>query len=128
LTQGTVYIVDRDSAIRDSMHWLLTGNGYKVLCFDSAEDFLKLLDPAEPACLLVDTELSGMSGMDLIHQIADLELPIQSALMSTSNGAIKAFDYSIDLLIKPFNTNLLLATVKKLSARIQVGTSTELTQ
>ena len=36
--KGTVYVVDDDEAVRDSLQWLLEGKDYRVRCFDSAED------------------------------------------------------------------------------------------
>ena len=38
--KGTVYVVDDDEAVRDSLQWLLEGKDYRVKCFDSAESFL----------------------------------------------------------------------------------------
>ena len=35
--QQTIHVVDDDEAMRDSMTWLLEGEGYRVVCFDSAE-------------------------------------------------------------------------------------------
>lgn len=37
--KGTVYVVDDDEAVRDSLQWLLEGKDYRVKCFDSAESF-----------------------------------------------------------------------------------------
>ena len=36
-TQETVFVVDDDEAVRDSLRWLLEANGYRVQCFSSAE-------------------------------------------------------------------------------------------
>ena len=44
--KGTVYVVDDDEAVRDSLQWLLEGKDYRVRCFDSAESFLSPLRPA----------------------------------------------------------------------------------
>jgi PleD family two-component response regulator len=38
--KGTVYVVDDDEAVRDSLQWLLEGKDYRVRCFESAEAFL----------------------------------------------------------------------------------------
>jgi len=43
--KGTVYVVDDDEAVRDSLQWLLEGKDYRVKCFDSAESFLSRFDP-----------------------------------------------------------------------------------
>ena len=60
--KGTVYVVDDDEAVRDSLQWLLEGKDYRVRCFDSAESFLSRYDPREVACLIVDIRMGGMTG------------------------------------------------------------------
>ena len=47
--KGTVYVVDDDEAVRDSLQWLLEGKDYRVRCFESSEAFLSrpLLDGEE---------------------------------------------------------------------------------
>jgi hypothetical protein len=42
--KGTVYVVDDDEAVRDSLQWLLEGKDYRVRCFDSAESFISRYD------------------------------------------------------------------------------------
>ena len=42
--QGTVFIVDDDEAVRDSLRWLLEANGYRVRAYASAESFLDEYD------------------------------------------------------------------------------------
>ncbi len=63
--KGTVYVVDDDEAVRDSLQWLLEGKDYRVRCFDSAESFLSRYDPREVACLIVDIRMDGMTGLEL---------------------------------------------------------------
>ena len=60
--RGTVYVVDDDEAVRDSVEWLLEGQDYRVRCFESAEAFLARYDPREVACLIIDIRMDGMSG------------------------------------------------------------------
>jgi FixJ family two-component response regulator len=42
--KGTVYVVDDDEAVRDSLQWLLEGKDYRVRCYESAEAFLSRYD------------------------------------------------------------------------------------
>ena len=56
LTQ-TIYVVDDDEAMRDSMTWLLEGEGYRVSCFDSAEHFLKERRDDMHGCLVLDVRM-----------------------------------------------------------------------
>ncbi|HEY4298824.1 MAG TPA: response regulator, partial [Paraburkholderia sp.] len=44
-TQETVFVVDDDEAVRDSLRWLLEANGYRVQCFSSAEQFIDAWQP-----------------------------------------------------------------------------------
>ena len=63
--KGTVYVVDDDEGVRDSLQWLLEGKDYRVRCYDSAETFLSRYDPREVACLIVDIRMGGMTGLEL---------------------------------------------------------------
>jgi len=68
---GLVYVVDDDEAVRDSTRWLLEANGFEVITFASAEEFLaKLPDPEPVACLLLDVRMPGMSGLELHEELS----------------------------------------------------------
>ena len=72
--KGTVYVVDDDEAVRDSLQWLLEGKDYRVKCFDSAESFLSRFDPREVACLIADIRMDGMSGLELQDRLIERAL------------------------------------------------------
>jgi FixJ family two-component response regulator len=63
--EDTVFVVEDDEAVRDSMRWLLEGNGYHVEAFESAEHFLERVDPKSGGCLIADIRMPGMSGLEL---------------------------------------------------------------
>ena len=69
--RGTVYVVDDDEAVRDSLQWLLEGNDYRVRCYESAEAFLSRYDQREVACLIADIRMLGMSGMELQDRLIE---------------------------------------------------------
>ena len=73
--KGTVYVVDDDEAVRDSLQWLLEGKDYRVRCFDSAESFLARFDPREVACLIVDIRMGGMTGLELQDRLLERKSP-----------------------------------------------------
>ena len=60
-TASTVYIVDDDEAVRDSLRWLLEANTYRVKAFASAEAFLSEYREDQPGVLIVDVRMPGMS-------------------------------------------------------------------
>ena len=74
--KGTVYVVDDDEAVRDSLQWLLEGKDYRVKCFDSAESFLSRFDPREVACLIADIRMDGMSGLELQDRLIERRSPL----------------------------------------------------
>ena len=74
--KGTVYVVDDDEAVRDSLQWLLEGKDYRVRCFDSAETFLARYDPREIACLIVDIRMGGMTGLELQDRLIERKSPL----------------------------------------------------
>ena len=74
--KGTVYVVDDDEAVRDSLQWLLEGKDYRVRCFDSAETFLSRYDPREVACLIVDIRMGGMTGLELQDRLIERKSPL----------------------------------------------------
>ena len=62
----TVFVVDDDEAMRDSLTWLLEGNGYTVRTYRSAEEFLVDDKRGEGVgCLILDVRMQGMSGPEL---------------------------------------------------------------
>ena len=68
-TASTVYIVDDDEAVRDSLRWLLEANNYRVRAFPSGESFLAEYDEKRPGVLIVDVRMPGMSGLELQEQL-----------------------------------------------------------
>ena len=74
--KGTVYVVDDDEAVRDSLQWLLEGKDYRVRCFDSAESFLARYDPREVACLIADIRMGGMTGLELQDRLVERKSPL----------------------------------------------------
>lgn len=105
--QCTVFIVDDDEAVRDSLRWLLEANGYQVRCFASGEAFLNSYDNEELSVLIVDVRMPGMSGLELQEALIarDSNMPmvfitghgdVPMAVSTMKKGAV-------DFLEKPFN-------------------------
>jgi FixJ family two-component response regulator len=74
----TVYIVDDDRAIRESMTAVIESMGFQSQGFSSAEDFLARADTTRRGCLVLDVRMPGMSGFELQERLADdgVMLPI----------------------------------------------------
>ncbi|MEP3478713.1 MAG: response regulator [Fuerstiella sp.] len=69
--QQTVFIVDDDSAMRESMALLLTPLEVPVESFSSGEEFLESIQQHRPGCLVLDIRMAGMSGLELQRKLAE---------------------------------------------------------
>ena len=65
----TVFVVDDDPGIRDSVRWLLESVGLRVETYDSAQAFLNAYVATRPGCLILDVRLPGMNGLDLLEEL-----------------------------------------------------------
>jgi two-component system response regulator TtrR len=106
-TASTVYIVDDDEAVRDSLRWLLEANTYRVRAFASAEAFLAEYREDQPGILIVDVRMPGMSGLQLQEELIarDSHMPV---VFITGHGdvpmAVNTMKKgAVDFLEKPFN-------------------------
>ena len=111
----TVFIVDDDDAVRDSLRYLLESADMRVEDFPSAEAFLEVYSPYRVGCLLLDIRMPGMNGMELLERLAERKhfLPI---IIITGHGDVSLAVRSIktgafDFIEKPFNTDDVLARV-----------------
>ncbi len=113
----TVFIVDDDAAVRDSLRFLLRSVGLRSETFSSAIDFLEDHDPKRPGCLILDVRMPGMSGLELHERLRAVGsiLPI---IFLTAHGdvpmaveAVKAG--AVDFLQKPFRDQDLLDRIQE---------------
>src|SRR3989442_7927629 len=65
-----VCIVDDDASLRRSLRNLLMSVGFRVETFQSAELFLESVPRENPGCVVLDLRMPGMSGLDLLRQLA----------------------------------------------------------
>ena len=105
-----VYIVDDDEAVRDSLKWLLEGNGYSVKVFENAEQLLDTQAGQEHSltgCLILDVRMPGITGIELHDQLLTKKINIP-VIFITGHGsvtlAVKSMKKgAIDFLEKPFS-------------------------
>ncbi len=116
--KGTVYVVDDDEAVRDSLQWLLEGKDYRVRCFDSAESFLSRYDPREVACLIVDIRMGGMTGLELQDRLLERNSPLPIVFITGHGDVPMAVDTmkkgALDFIQKPFNEEALVSLVERM--------------
>ena len=116
--RGTVYVVDDDEAVRDSVQWLLEGQDFRVRSFESAEVFLARYDPREVACLIVDIRMDGMSGLELQDRLIERNSPLPIAFITGHGDVPLAVDTmkkgALDFIQKPFNEQQLVPLVERM--------------
>ncbi|CAH2785482.1 MAG: Two-component transcriptional response regulator, LuxR family [uncultured Caballeronia sp.] len=128
-TQETVFVVDDDEAVRDSLRWLLEANGYRVSCFASAEAYLDAYLPITHSgaisCLILDVRMSGMSGLELQERLI-AENSLLPIIFVTGHGdvpmAVSTMKKgAMDFIEKPFDE----AELRKLVERMLDKARTE---
>jgi RNA polymerase sigma factor (sigma-70 family) len=106
-TASTVYIVDDDEAVRDSLRWLLEANNYRVRAFPSGESFLAEYDEKRPGVLIVDVRMPGMSGLELQEQLLARKSTMPIVFITGHGDVPMAVSTikkgAIDFLEKPFD-------------------------
>lgn len=106
-TASTVYIVDDDEAVRDSLRWLLEANNYRVKAFPSGESFLAEYDEKRPGVLIVDVRMPGMSGLELQEQLIARKSTMPIVFITGHGDVPMAVSTikkgAIDFLEKPFD-------------------------
>ena len=116
--KGTVYVVDDDEAVRDSLQWLLEGKDYRVRCFESAEAFLSRYDAREVACLIVDIRMEGMSGLELQDRLIEGSSPLPIVFVTGHGDVPMAVNTmkkgAMDFIQKPFEESNLVGLVERM--------------
>jgi RNA polymerase sigma factor (sigma-70 family) len=113
----TVFIVDDDPAMRDSLALMLGLLGYATAAFDSAEAFLSAWRGTLAGCIVADLRLPGRSGLDLQAELRarGSRLPF---VIITAHGDVPsaraAFQSdAVDFLEKPFDDAALCAAIER---------------
>ncbi len=119
--EPTVFVVDDDQAMRDSMGRLMESVGLPVQTYPDAEVFLEQFDPSRPGCLILDIRMPGMSGLELQEQLVALKTCIPVIIMSAHGDVEKAVramrSGAVDFIKKPYKGRVLLARIHEALAR-----------
>jgi two-component system, LuxR family, response regulator FixJ len=119
--KSVVHVIDDDEALRESLAFLLETAHFEVRTYDSALRFLEALRHAEPGCIITDVRMPGMSGLELLRQLGNLESTF-AVIVITGHGdiplAVEAMKLgAVDFLEKPFDDNALIAAVRSALSR-----------
>jgi two-component system response regulator FixJ len=113
LLQGSeIFVVDDDPLVRETLTTLLTREGCQVACFADGDSFLAAARERTPACVLLDVNMPGRSGLDILRQLNAAQYPAPVLIVSgrsdipTAVSAIKCG--AIDYIEKPFERTVLV--------------------
>ena len=112
-----VYVVDDDPSVREALSSLLRAVGWQVETFPTAAAFLEFRRPDLPACLVLDSRLPGLSGLELQRQLVDRGDAPPIIFMSSYGDipvTVRAMRAgAIEFLPKPFREEALLAAIEE---------------
>lgn len=112
----TVFVVDDEATIRDSVKWLLESVQIPVQTFESGHAFLAAHTADRRGCLLLDVRMPGMSGLELMKRLHSTGMRTPIIFLSAHGDvpmAVQALkDGAFDFLEKPYNKQRLLDCVQ----------------
>lgn len=118
-----VHVIDDDEAVRQSIEFLLRTSEVAARTYDSASAFLDALPTIESGCIITDVRMPGISGIELLRRLGEMQIRIPVVVI-TGHGdvplAVEAMKSgAVDFLEKPFEDELLLASVRSALNRSQ---------
>jgi len=122
--EAVVFVVDDDASVRTSTERLVRSIGFRVQTFVSAREFLDGAHPDGPACLVLDIQLPGPSGLDLQQELGrtGIDMPIifvtGHADIPTTVRAMKGG--AVEFLTKPYRRQALVDAVRAAIERDRV--------
>jgi FixJ family two-component response regulator len=113
---GTVFLIDDDPGVRDSLGLLLSLQGLRIQPFADAESFVETYRSEWPGCVLTDLRMPGMTGLELqtVLRGRAVELPVVVLTahgdVATARAALK--NGAFDFLEKPVDDAMLLQVLR----------------
>ena len=113
----TVFVVDDDEGVRNSLRFLLKSVGLTARTLSSATEFLDTYKPNQPGCLILDVRMPGMSGLELQEQL-NARGAVIPVIFITGHGdvpmAVEAMQQgAFDFLQKPFRDQDLIDRIQR---------------
>lgn len=113
LSRGEIFVVDDDPAVRETLSVVLSAGGYHAVCFVDGAALLAVTRTRTPSCILLDVNIPGKSGLDILKELHGEDYPapifmisgqgdIAMAVSAIKNGAL-------DFIEKPFRGSEIVA-------------------
>lgn len=112
----TVFVVDDDPGVLDSLRFLLMSVGIDAETYSSAHEFLEAYDPDKPGCLVLDVRMPGMSGLELQQELVSRGSPLPIIFLTAHADVPMAVTAvkrgAADFLQKPFRDQQLIDKIQ----------------
>ena len=114
--EGTVYLIDDDPGVRDSLTLLLSLKGIRTQPFATAESFIDTYRPEWTGCVLTDLRMPGMTGLELQTMLRERGMQVPVVVLTahgdvaTARAALK--NGAFDFLEKPVDDGMLLDVLR----------------
>jgi two-component system response regulator FixJ len=124
-----VHVIDDDEAVRESIDFLLRAAGLSVRTYDSATSFLEAAPKIAAGCIITDVRMPGLSGLELLRRLQEMQVGLP-VIVITGHGdvplAVEAMKCgAVDFLEKPFDDDVLLASVRAALNRSEESAAVE---
>jgi len=117
----SVLVVDDEESIRNALSRFLTGQGFEVSLASTGEEALEILRRRKITCMLLDVNLPGLSGIDLVPRVMEAEPDIALLMLTAVNDATAAAlcmqRGALDYLTKPIDLDVLSRAIQRALAR-----------
>jgi two-component system, LuxR family, response regulator FixJ len=113
----SVFVIDDQPSVRHALCEMLSAFGYSVEAHESADSFLRVLDPLRHGCVVADVRMPGMDGIELVRELARRQIPLPVVVISghadvpMAVAAIKAG--AEDFIEKPIDDVQLVAAINR---------------
>jgi len=119
-----IAIVEDDDSLRRATARLLTAYGFQISTYASARAFLPSLEISQPDCLILDLQMSDMTGLELLHYLAGTKFRIPTIIVTAHDepGTRHRCELAgaFGFLAKPLSLDVLLETIHAALAKASV--------
>jgi two-component system, LuxR family, response regulator FixJ len=116
-TVTEILVADDDPSVRDALAFLLAPGGFRVTSFGEGTSLLNAARARVPACIILDVQLPGKSGLEILRELDAWDYPAPIIVISGKCNIPMAVDAikngALDLIEKPFQPDTMLARVRE---------------
>jgi FixJ family two-component response regulator len=116
-SKGEVFVVDDDPAVRETLSIVLSTAGYLVICFADGAALLAVARTRTPVCVLLDVNIPGRSGLDILKELHGEDYPAPIFMMSGQGDIAMAVNAikngALDFIEKPFSGKDVICMVEQ---------------